>query len=195
MVVVNKVPAETFLVPPTTHSPNSHIPVIVYRNALVDRSFEGALEAVEQSEWVMGGHWKIAGVTAAATPHFHAVAHECYTVLHGSGTYLLGKSPLDPSVDEQGNPVGVSFTAHAGDVFTFPAGVTHFVTSTDDDYEIIGFYSLTNLNSREEPWDMQLALGTEEETNEMREKCRQVPTPVHDPIYGKDGPMPSIWKQ
>jgi uncharacterized protein YjlB len=119
-MVVNQVVPKTFFVPPTTHSPNSHVPVIVYRNALVDRTLEGALNAIETDEWAKGGHWKISRETLAATPHFHAVTHECYTVLKGSGTYLLGKSPLDPTVDQQGNQVGVTFTARAGDVFTFP---------------------------------------------------------------------------
>lgn len=164
-MVVNQVPPETFLVPPTAHSPNSDKPVIVYRSALVDRTLEGALDAVETDEWVKGGHWKIAREKLAATPHFHAVTHECYTVLRGTGSYLLGRSPLDAPVDGQGRPVGVAFTARAGDVFTFPvgtrlpggmqadkgreqAGVTHYVTDTEGDYEIIGFYSLVSAAKR-----------------------------------------------
>jgi uncharacterized protein YjlB len=42
---------------------------------------------------------------------------------------------------------------------------------------------------------MNLALGTAEETNEMRERIKQIATPVHDPIYGKEGPMPRIWSK
>lgn len=117
---VNKVRPETFLVPATAHSPNSKLPVLVYRNALNDRTVDGALNAVETSEWPKGGHWKIAKETLAATPHYHATTHEAYAVLNGSGTYLLGKSPLDPETDGSGRPVGVKFTARAGDVFVFP---------------------------------------------------------------------------
>lgn len=119
-MLTNQVQPETFLVPATAHSPNSKLPVIVYRNALDDKTVDGALNAVETSEWPRGGHWKIAKETLAATPHYHATTHEAYTVLNGSGTYLLGKSPLDPEVDGDGNPVGVKFTARAGDVFVFP---------------------------------------------------------------------------
>lgn len=119
-MLVNQVPPETFIVPPTSHTPGAKLPVIVYRNALKDRTFEGAVEAVETREWPKGGHWKIARETLAATPHYHPNTHEAYTVLHGSGTYLLGKSSLDPETDSDGNQVGVTFTARAGDVFVFP---------------------------------------------------------------------------
>lgn len=119
-MLVKQVQPETFPVPATAHSPNSKLPVIVYRDALSNKTVDGALEAVETSEWPKGGHWKIAKETVAATPHYHATTHEAYTVLNGSGTYLLGKSPLDPDTDEDGKPVGVKFTARAGDVFVFP---------------------------------------------------------------------------
>ncbi|KAJ6032726.1 hypothetical protein N7540_003458 [Penicillium herquei] len=191
---VKQVPPEILNVPPTAHSPNSKLPVVVYRNALIDPTPEDALQAVGQSEWKKGGHWKIAKETLAATPHYHSTTHEAYTVLHGSATYLLGKSPLDPETDSNGDPIGVSFTARAGDVFVFPAGVTHFVTNIEDEYEIIGFYSLNDRNSLEEPYDMEYATDSIDITNQKRKNCEQVPVPVHDPIYGEGGPMIKIWK-
>lgn len=118
-MLVNKVPPETLTVPPTAHSPNSTRPVLVYRNALIDKTPQGAADAIEQSEWIYGGHWIIAENTLAAVPHYHSITHEAYTVLHGTGTYRLGKSSLDPGFDANGE-VGVVFTARAGDVFVFP---------------------------------------------------------------------------
>lgn len=53
-MVVNKVPTETFQVPPTAHSPNSSRPVLVYGDALIDKTPEGAQEAIELSEWMQG---------------------------------------------------------------------------------------------------------------------------------------------
>lgn len=41
---------------------------------------------------------------------------------------------------------------------------------------------------------MEHALDSLEETEAKRRKCELVPTPLHDPIYGKDGPMQQIWK-
>ncbi|PYH66894.1 cupin domain-containing protein [Aspergillus vadensis CBS 113365] len=194
-MLVNKVPPETLTVPPTTYSPNSTRPVLIYRDALVDKTPQGASSAIYQSEWVYGGHWKIAENTLAAVPHYHSITHEAYAVIHGTGTYRLGKSPLDPEVDANGEEVGVVFTARAGDVFVFPAGVTHCVTNTSDNYEIIGWYSLNDKNSREQPWDYEEALDSPEETDRKRIVCESVPTPVHDPIYGKEGHLPVVWKR
>ncbi|RAH77850.1 hypothetical protein BO86DRAFT_422017 [Aspergillus japonicus CBS 114.51] len=170
-----QVDPELYPIPSTRHSPNSPFPVIT-------------------SEWVHGGHWKIGGEKVAATPHYHGTTHEAYTVLRGSGTYLLGRSTLDPETDWNGNPVGMKFVARAGDVFVFPAGVTHYVTETEDEYEIIGFYSLNDRNSRENPYDMEYALESVEETEKKRVLCRQVPVPLHDPIYGTEG-IPRIWRE
>ncbi|KAI0895518.1 hypothetical protein F4806DRAFT_84736 [Annulohypoxylon nitens] len=194
-MVVNQREPELFYVPPTAHSPNSTLPVIVYRDAFINRTLEGVLEDMETSEWIKGGQWKIKQESLAVVPHYHGITHEAYSVLSGSGTYLLGKSPLDPDTDESGNPVGVRFTAHAGDMFVWPAGVTHCVTDVEDGYEIVGFYSLNSQNSVEEPYDMEYSLDSIEETNKKRQKCELVPTPVHDPIYGKEGPLPKLWKK
>ncbi|KAI2971444.1 transcriptional regulator family: Fungal Specific TF [Aspergillus niger] len=178
-----------------SHSPNSTRPVLVYRNALIDKTPQGAADAIEQSEWIYGGHWIIAENTLAAVPHYHSITHEAYTVLHGTGTYRLGKSSLDPGFDANGEEVGVVFTARAGDVFVFPAGVTHCVTSTSDNYEIIGWYLLNDKNSRAQPWDYEEALDSPEETNRKRLICESVSTPVLDPVYGKEGHLPIVWKR
>lgn len=46
----------------------------------------------------------------------------------------------------------------------------------------------------EKPYDMEYALDSPEETEQKRRQCELVPMPVHDPIYGKDGPMQQIYK-
>ena len=116
----NKVQTETFYVLPAPHSPNSRLPIVVYRNALIQPTLDGVRAVLRSPEWVEGGHWKIAQEQVAAMPHYHSNAHECYGVIHGSGHYLLGKSPLDPEVDTSGRPIGARFVANAGDVFVFP---------------------------------------------------------------------------
>ncbi|KAE8365340.1 hypothetical protein BDV27DRAFT_157039 [Aspergillus caelatus] len=78
-----------------------------------------AVASVYTNEWPRGEHWKISRKQLATTPHYYATTHEAYTVLKGSGTYLLGKSPLDPGADAQRNPVGVKFVARTGDIFLF----------------------------------------------------------------------------
>lgn len=119
-MLIKEVAPEVLPVPATAHSPNSKLPVLVYRGALVDPTADEAVAGMAANRWVKGGHWKISGEKLAHTAHYHSVTHEAYTVLHGHGTYVLGKSPLDPDVDGSGRPVGVTFTARAGDVFLFP---------------------------------------------------------------------------
>ncbi|KAJ5301641.1 hypothetical protein PENANT_c002G07044 [Penicillium antarcticum] len=193
-MLVKKVQPETCQVPATNHSPNSKLPVIVYRDALINKTPEGAQEAVETSAWINGGHWKIQKDSLAGTSHYHSITHEAYTVLHGNATYLLGRSPLDNEIDENGNPVGVVFKASEGDVFVLPAGVSHFVTDTEDGYEILGFYSLSEHNSHEQPYDMHYGRRSVEDTEAMRKDIEKVSVPMVDPIYGERGPMQEIWR-
>ncbi|KAE8154615.1 hypothetical protein BDV25DRAFT_135783 [Aspergillus avenaceus] len=185
---------ETLFVPPTAHSPNSTLPVLRYPNAITDKSLNGAVSTIQGPEWRKGGHWVIGREKLAATPHYHSITHEAYTVLKGTGTYLLGRSPLDAEVDASGNEIGVKFVAREGDVFVFPAGVMHYVTATEGEYEIVGFYNLNERSSEEEPYDMHYGLGSVKETEEMRVKCEMVATPLHDPVYGKGGPMCTLWR-
>lgn len=122
MAPSDKIIPETFHVPPTAHSPNSNLPVVVYRSGLAcaDRTADVAIGKLSANQWMKGGHWQIAREEEARKPHYHITTHEAYTVLRGSGTYMLGKSPLDPDANAEGNPIGVRFTAHAGDVFAWP---------------------------------------------------------------------------
>lgn len=115
----NNVQPKTVDIPATRHSPNSSRPVLHYPNALIDKTLEGSLAAMEPRGWFKGGHWKIAGVPDAATPHYHSTTHECYTVLRGKGVYCLGKSPLDGDED------GVRLEVGEGDVFAFPVSFIH----------------------------------------------------------------------
>lgn len=111
--------AERDICPPTKHSSNSNLPVLHYPQALSDKTLEGSLAAIEPKGWFKGGHWKIADVPEAATPHYHSTTHEFYTALKGKGVYCLGKSPLDS------NDEGFSFVGE-GDVFAFPVhNTTH----------------------------------------------------------------------
>lgn len=41
---------------------------------------------------------------------------------------------------------------------------------------------------------MEYALDSVEVTNQTHQKCELVPVPVHDMIYGKEGPVARIWK-
>lgn len=114
---LKQVDPETFYINPTPHVPNSRLPIIVYRNVLQDTSPENILSTIEPNDWLIGGQWK-----TYKTPHFHAMAHECYAIIRGSSTYLLGKSESDNETDENGKPTGVQLHVQVGDVFVLPVG-------------------------------------------------------------------------
>ncbi|KAF4534988.1 C6 transcription factor [Lasiodiplodia theobromae] len=177
-MAVNKVEPETFWVKPTPHSPNSALPVVVYRKALSDTSPENILTSIERNGWLKGGHWKTFKV-----PHFHSNTHECYGIVRGSSIYQLGKSPLDADVDEEGNVTGKTFFAQAGDIFVLPAGISHCSIESEGEYEYIGLYPEGDLvdGSR---WDINWAKDTPEKTSQpcgncvrMHTDCVYLPTP------------------
>ena len=116
---VNHVQPEQYFLPPTPHVPNSRLPVLVYRNVLEDTSPRNIVNTIEPNGWIKGGQWKTYKV-----PHFHTHCHECYGIIRGGSTYLLGVGPNDPKVDEEGSPYGMKLTVQKGDVFVLPVSAT-----------------------------------------------------------------------
>ena len=107
---------EQYALHPTTHVPNSPLPVLVYRQVLPfpdsDSSLTGSdgygsgssaatdaeeamRRAIECNRWIKGGTFK-----TFWAHHFHTLTHECYAVFRGRSRFLLGKGPLD--VDRSG---------------------------------------------------------------------------------------------
>ena len=118
---------ETHLIPPTQHSPNSALPIIVYRQVLTDTSPSAILSTIEPNGWLKGGQFKAS--PASKVPHFHSVCHECYGIIRGRSTYLLGKSPVDEDVDGLGRKLGLELRVEKGDVFVLPVSLRSGVMS------------------------------------------------------------------
>ncbi|KAI1452455.1 hypothetical protein F4805DRAFT_28635 [Annulohypoxylon moriforme] len=179
---------ETFWVNPTPYVPNSRLPVVVYRGAMKDTSPENIVNVIEPNGWRKGGQWK-----TFKKVHFHSNVHECYGIIRGRSTYRLGKSDLDADTDENGNPVGVKFFAQAGDVFVLPAGIGHCSIDSEGDYEYVGLYCGDEL-PHGTPFDIHWCKDTPEKTKELAQASARVPLPALDPLYGGEGPLPTIWK-
>lgn len=118
---------ETYLLSPTSHVPNSRLPVLVYRQVLfpsneTTATAKGARELIEKNHWLQGGIWK-----AIKTHHFHSVTHECYAVFKGESRLLLGKGPLD------GEDAGVEVDVETGDIIVLP--VRHTLIPKLDDVQ------------------------------------------------------------
>jgi uncharacterized protein YjlB len=109
-------PAEMYYLRPTRFVPNSPLPVLLYRGVLGEVPTPASIRAlIEPNHWMRGGQW-----TTYPTAHFHSVTHECYAIFHGTSTFRLGKSPLDPDTDDRGDPVGRDVVVARGDVIVLP---------------------------------------------------------------------------
>jgi uncharacterized protein YjlB len=121
---------EVYWTKPTEHTPNSSLPVLVYRNVLpVDLSVDTAEAALSANEWIKGGVFK-----HYPTAHYHSNTHECYAVIKGHTTCLYGVGPLDDQSE------GVTFKMRAGDIAVHAAGVMHKNVLSSVDYLYLGAY-------------------------------------------------------
>ncbi|KAL2813205.1 hypothetical protein BDW59DRAFT_31882 [Aspergillus cavernicola] len=181
---------EQYFLAPTLHVPNSRLPILVYRDVLSDTTPRNILNTIEPNGWIKGGQWKTYKV-----PHFHTKCHECYGIIRGKSTYLLGVGPRDPEFDDQGRPYAMELTVQKGDVFVLPAGICHASVESWDDYEFIGLYPNGILEATGRRFDMNYGLRPPEETSSLADLSDAVPIPPLDPIYGIDGPLPRLWRQ
>ncbi|CZR52618.1 uncharacterized protein PAC_02495 [Phialocephala subalpina] len=171
---------ETYFLPrPTSHVPNSPLPVLVYRSALpLNPTPEATCGLIEPNNWLKGGVFK-----HYPAHHFHSVTHECYAVFKGHSRLLLGRGPLDPGTEND-----LLVDLKEGDAIVLPAGVAHCSLESSDDYEYVGLYPKGS-----PPWDNNFCKAGEEETKEKAENAMDVPVPDSDPIFGVGGPLVEIW--
>ena len=107
---------ETYYLHPTRYVPNSKLPVLLYRGVLGSSPTPESIRSlIEPNKWIRGGQWK-----TYPTTHFHSVSHECYAVFQGKSTFRLGKSPIDPDSNEQGERLGHEVLLERGDIIVLP---------------------------------------------------------------------------
>ncbi|KAJ4855288.1 cupin domain-containing protein [Trichoderma breve] len=163
---------ECYLLGPTNDAPNSRLPVIHYRNVLPQpQTEETTTQFLTRTGWEKRGTWGHIG-----EPHFHPNTHECYGIFQGHSTLLLGKI-------NDGN--GVQVDVNTGDVIVLPAGTAHSSLRSSDDYRYIGVYpkecpKWTNEMGERPPASFVQTIGA-------------VARPRADPVYGKQGPLVSLW--
>jgi uncharacterized protein YjlB len=152
--------------------PNSVLPLLVYRQALIA---DGQDPASFFEERFAGNDWRNSwrnGVYPFA--HYHSTTHEILGVYCGTATLRLG--------GEHGRNLDV----HSGDVVVIPAGVAHQKIDASSDFAVVGAYP----DGRD--WD--LMRGRPGERPKADRKISALPIPDNDPIYGGEGPLRQIWK-
>lgn len=115
---------------PTDRIPNSHYPLLHYKNALgpvENCSPSAAYDLFTTNGWVVNWIFRYGDTQMS---HYHSRSHECMAVLTGNATIRFGVA--DTSNDLEANTYGadwekggVELEANAGDVFLIPAGVAH----------------------------------------------------------------------
>jgi uncharacterized protein YjlB len=151
--------------------PNSHYPLLLYRQAFVARNAEGAAwleNQFAQNNWT--NSWRN-GVYPFH--HYHSTSHEVLGVYAGTALLHLG--------GEAGQKVKVQ----AGDIIVIPAGVGHKNLGSDN-LGIVGAYP----DGRN--WDVNRGLPGERPQTDKN--IAALPLPTTDPLLGKSAGLPSIWR-
>jgi len=153
---------------PNGWMPNSDLPVLLYRKAVVVTSdLADVMERLfTQNGWPP--QWRN-GVFPFH--HYHSIAHEVLGFAAGHAEIMLG--------GEKGTVV----TVNTGDVAILPAGTGHCRISATDDFLVIGAYP------PDEHWDICRSAAAPE----VLERMRRVAFPASDPVGGGADPLPKLW--
>lgn len=152
--------------------PNSQNPLLLYRNVFSGRGDEGAKwleETFAANNWKNSWRWGV-----YSFHHYHSISHEVLGVFSGSALLHLG--------GEKGEKVEVQ----AGDVMVIPAGVGHKCISHSNDFTVVGAYP--NGTSPD------MNKGKDDERPQVDRNIAAVLVPATDPLLGKEGGVPDIWK-
>ncbi len=167
----------TFLLKDDGKVPNNPaLPVLLYKNAVdLDKSIApaAAIENLFRANGWGHGQWRD-GIYPFV--HYHSMIHEVLGIAQGRAKVQLG------------GPHGEVFDLAAGDVVVLPAGTGHQRFSASDDLLVIGAYppeGTYNLCRGDNPAERDKALNT----------IAKVPVPTTDPVGGKNGPLPRLWRR
>jgi uncharacterized protein YjlB len=159
---------ETFTFADDGAIPNSHLPLLVYRQAVPP-------DADEIERIFTANRWPAAWrAPVFSYHHFHSDAHEVLGVARGE-THV-----------QFGGPGGQAVTVRAGDVVVVPAGVGHCRQSQSEGLVIVGAYP-DNTARRD------LRRGDPAEHNEVVQNVARVALPAADPVTGVEGPLLKLW--
>ena len=151
--------------------PNSHLPVIVYKQAIDLTDASDWLETrFTQNNWL--NNWRD---IILPYDHFHSNTHEVIGLGFGEVQLKIGGSK------------GTVLTITAGDVIIIPAGVGHYSISEHTHYRFVGGYPDGH------NWDIKTGLE-EGERAAIVKNIAAVQIPTTDPVYGNKGSLFELWK-
>jgi uncharacterized protein YjlB len=152
---------------------NPVLPLVLFRNAVVLNGEYDPAAVIEEifaaNGW--GDSWRD-GVYEFR--HFHTMTHE-----------VLGIARGEVKV-EFGGAKGKAITLKAGDVAILPAGTSHRRLSASRDLLVVGAYPKHGKYDEPRPGEI--------DHDKAREAIAKVKRPATDPLYGRNGPLTSLWK-
>jgi uncharacterized protein YjlB len=154
---------------------NPALPALVYKSAVNVAGAQDPAAAIEKTFKDNGwghGQWRD-GIFPFV--HYHSMIHEALGIARGQARVQLGGKD------------GETLDFAAGDVAVLPAGTGHQRLIGSDDFLVVGAYppeGTYNLCRGDNPADRDKALGT----------IPKVPVPASDPVQGKDGALPRLWR-
>ena len=155
---------------------NPALPVLVYQQA-VDLAKAGDPAAVIETLFKANG-WGRDTWRNGVFPfvHYHSHIHEVLGIARGHARVQLGGDQ------------GQTFDLKAADIVVLPAGTGHQKLAGSDDFLVIGGYppdGTYNLCRGDNPAERDKALLS----------IPKVPVPDSDPLAGKDGALPKLWRR
>ena len=152
---------------------NPRLPFLVYRGAIDLAGTPYAEEVVEKTfarhKW--GGTWRN-GIYPYV--HYHSMIHEALAIARGRAKVRFGGLK------------GREIDLIAGDVVVLPAGTGHQCVWAAPELMVIGAYPKTG--------KYDLCRGSKAEHAKAMRTIPKVPLPDTDPVFGKDGPLVSLWR-
>ncbi|MBV1832652.1 cupin [Novacetimonas pomaceti] len=162
---------DSFMLPPNGWVPNNaHLPVLHYRNGFSTHDSDPAskMEALFGANgWPPRWRWGVYDFH-----HYHSTAHEVLGIATGSAQLLLG------------GPGARLVTVRAGDVVVLPAGTGHKNEGSSDDFLVVGAYP------PDQDFDLQRGPIPPAAITIMN----RLPFPPTDPVQGRDGALPRLWR-
>ncbi len=170
-LVKNRQDIESFTFVDDGIYPNNHLPLVIYHQVF-DSNSNANPEMIEDVFDTNG--WKSAWRNGLYNiHHYHSTAHEVLGIYRGWVQAQFG------------GPQGETFKATAGDVIVVPAGVAHKNIRQSTDFKTIGAYPIG------QTWDMNY--GKPGERPQSDRNIQSVYIPETDPVYGKSGPLVTLW--
>ena len=153
---------------------NPALPLVLYRGG-IDLSGSPDPEKVIEKAFAANGWGKMWRNGIYPYAHYHSMVHEVMGIARGRARVRFG--------GDNGEEIEIA----AGDVVVLPAGTGHQRLAQSDDLVVVGAYPPNGTYN--------LCRGNKSEHAKAVVTIPKVPLPASDPVLGKDGPLPKLWRR